>query len=119
MSLPDRNRCRLALISGALALLAVAGCERPSTTEAISQRAPAPAVEAPVPTAPVPAPDPDDAMDGASYEVGIATAAANRKRAHEQCELRPETERDACNAGVEADWDVAKATVDDLRGEQQ
>jgi ABC-type uncharacterized transport system auxiliary subunit len=53
-----------------------------------------------------------------SYEVAIAIAAANRNRALEQCEARPAGARRECRAGVLADWDVAQAALEDLRGDQ-
>lgn len=120
MSIPDSTCRRLALSTGAWVLLALAGCERtPSATEAESRNPPPRAVETPVPTAPATVPDANEVPAGASYEVTIATGAANRKQALEECNSRPEPEREDCIAQVEADWEVTKAAVEDLRGEQQ
>ena len=83
------------------ALLSLAGCDESATP-------------APVP-AEVAAPPPQ-AM---SYEVAIAIAAADRNRAIRECGTRPEPERETCITVARANWDIAKAAVDDLRGDQQ
>ncbi len=56
--------------------------------------------------------------DTMSYEVSIAIAAANRKRALRDCEERAPDERRGCRDEIEADWDIAKAALADLRGDQ-
>lgn len=56
--------------------------------------------------------------DTMSYEVSIAIAAANRKRALRDCEERASDERPRCRSEVESDWDIAKAALADLRGDQ-
>jgi hypothetical protein len=53
-----------------------------------------------------------------SYEVAIAIAAANRNRALEQCAALPAAGRSRCRAEVQSDWDVARAALEDLRGDQ-
>lgn len=120
MPAADRICRRLACVIG-VGLLALAGCERSPAVPQATDRATVPpsADEAPVYTAPAKPVDPDEAWTGASYEVGIASAAANRKQALKACETRPAAEREDCVAQAEADWETAKSTVDDLRGEQQ
>ena len=54
-----------------------------------------------------------------SYEVAIAIAAANRKKAEADCETRPAKEREACMTEVETDWSTTRTALDDLRGETQ
>lgn len=54
-----------------------------------------------------------------SYEVAIATVAANRNRALHDCEARPVEERAACIAVAMANWEAERAGVDDLRGETE
>lgn len=58
------------------------------------------------------------ASDTMSYEVSIAIAAANRKRALRDCEDRAPDERGQCRSEIESDWDIAKAALADLRGDQ-
>ena len=54
-----------------------------------------------------------------SYEVAIAIAAANRKKAEADCDTRPTEEREACMTDVETDWSTTRSALEDLRGEQQ
>jgi hypothetical protein len=116
MSVPEFARCRVAELIGALALLALAGCEGvPAPAEGRHVRN-SPDAAAPVSTSPPAAPDPGNGLVHSSYEVVIASAAANRKKAMAECATRPEAERETCLAQLEADWEVAKAAADDLRG---
>lgn len=85
----------------AAALLSLAGCDEAATPAA-----------APAETAAPPA----QAM---SYEVAIAITAADRNRAIRECGARPEPERETCITVARANWDIARAAVDDLRGDQQ
>jgi len=102
---------KLALMA---AVLILAACdETPRSTEAGSLPLPAAAVS----TASTPV-STDDAFDTTSYEVGIAVAAANRNRALEQCGARPAAERKNCRTEVQSRWEVAKAALEDLRGDQ-
>jgi hypothetical protein len=57
--------------------------------------------------------------DMTSYEVAIAIAAANRKKAESDCDTRPTQEREACMTEVETDWSTTRSALEDLRGEQQ
>ncbi len=73
-------------------------------------------------TAAVIAPTPATAAvvpDMTSYEVAIAIAAANRKRAETACDTLPEANREKCHSGITADWEVTQTALEDLRGEQQ
>jgi hypothetical protein len=54
-----------------------------------------------------------------SYEVAIAIAAANRRKAETACDTRPAAEREACLAAIAAEWNTTRTALDDLRGEQQ
>lgn len=57
--------------------------------------------------------------DMTSYEVAIAIAAANRKKAEADCDTRPTEERQSCLTLVETDWTTTRSALEDLRGEQQ
>jgi hypothetical protein len=54
-----------------------------------------------------------------SYEVAIAIAAANRRKAEAACDPQPAAEREACLAAIAAEWNTTRTALDDLRGEQQ
>lgn len=95
----DRPAGRPVRSAIAAALLSLAGCngtEAPARAEA--RTAPAQAM---------------------SYEVAIAIATADRNRAVEECGVRPEPERATCVTVARANWDAARAALDDLRGDQQ
>lgn len=62
-------------------------------------------------------PAPAEAPAEMSYEVAIAIAAANRNRALEGCEAWPPADRHRCRLEVLADWEVARAGLEDLRGD--
>jgi len=53
-----------------------------------------------------------------SYEVAIAIAAANRRKAEADCESRPPEERDICLTAIAGEWDTTRTALEDLRGEQ-
>lgn len=57
--------------------------------------------------------------DMTSYEVAIAIAAANRRKAEAACDSRPPAQRESCLAEVTAEWNTTRTALDDLRGEQQ
>jgi hypothetical protein len=57
--------------------------------------------------------------DTPSYEIAIATAAANRNHARAECEKRTTVERVTCLAEVEKQWEAARAALDPSRGQQQ
>lgn len=95
---PAGRPVRLAI---AAALLSLGGCEEAATP------------------APVLAETGAGAPQAMSYEVAIAIAAADRNRAIRECGARPEPERETCITVARANWDIAKAAVDDLRRDQQ
>lgn len=57
--------------------------------------------------------------DMTSYEVAIAIAAANRKKAEADCDTRPTSQRNDCMTEVETDWSTTRSALEDLRGETQ
>ncbi len=100
--------------AGALAALLLLGaCERAPEANMVAQAKDSlpPAIIAPAEVA--------DAAEPPSYEVGIATAAAERNRAKEKCDGMPEAERATCEAAADAAYETAGAELDDLRGNQQ
>ena len=54
-----------------------------------------------------------------SYEVAIAIAAANRRKAEADCDTRPIADRETCRTAVATEWDTTRTALEDLRGEQQ
>lgn len=105
------ERPSLLIVLAAL-LVALAGCAEPGEPGAgVSE--PASAVNSEIP-----APSETPAPISASYEVAIATAAANRNRALEECEARLDAERPACIEVALANWETERAATNDLRGEQ-
>jgi hypothetical protein len=97
---PVSRRVRAA---GAVAALALSACGSGPAGDQIAQAA---------------RPAPPDGPTRMSYEVAIAIAAANRNRALEQCAALPAAGRSRCRAEVQSDWDVARAALEDLRGDQ-
>lgn len=53
-----------------------------------------------------------------SYEVAIAIAAANRRKAEAACDAQSPAERESCLASIAAEWNTTRTALDDLRGEQ-
>jgi hypothetical protein len=96
----DRPAGRSVRIAIAAALLALSGCGESAP--------PAPALAEPAAAI----------AETMSYEVAIAIAAADRNRAIRDCGARPELERRTCITVAHANWEIAKAAVDDLRGDQ-
>ena len=87
------------------------------------ERAPAVAVstkdDRSLPPAIIPGVEDADPAARPSYEVGIATAAADRNNAKEKCAAMPDVERVTCEAAADAAFLTAEADLDDLRGNQQ
>lgn len=75
--------------------------------------------KASLPPAIVPPTDEPNAAEPPSYEVGIATAAAEHNRAKEQCAEKSERLQALCDAEAAAAFVDAKADLEDLRGNQQ
>ncbi len=63
-------------------------------------------------------PSPPPAPETTSYEVAIAIAAANRNRALEHCDSLAGSGRRRCRAEVQSDWEIARAALEDLRGDR-
>jgi hypothetical protein len=60
-----------------------------------------------------------DPSERPSYEVGIASAAADRNRAREKCAEKSERLKAMCEAEVDAQFASAEDELQDLRGNQQ
>jgi hypothetical protein len=104
------NGCLLVL----LVLLAACGREA-------AEEAPTTAAREPIAVAP-PIVTPDEAVDRAqppSYEVGIASAAADRNNALARCAKQPEAVRTQCEQEANAAFAEADQSLQDLRGNQQ
>ena len=104
-----------------VALLITIGCDREPPTPISDEPPTVPADDLPSGVVPArTAPKSGDAVpDMTSYEVAIAIAAANRKKAEADCDTRPTEEREACMTGVETDWSTTRSALEDLRGETQ
>ena len=117
---PFVTAARFASIAIATLILTL-GCDREPPTVPADEPPTAPADDLPssvVPAKTIVATG-DAVPDMTSYEVAIAVAAANRKKAEADCDTRPTEEREACMTEVEADWTTTRSALDDLRGESQ
>lgn len=54
-----------------------------------------------------------------SYEVAIASAAADENQAMEACDERPKAERNSCRQRARAEWEKAAAEARNIRGRTQ
>ena len=103
------------------ALIITLGCDREPPSVPADEPPTVPADD--LPSAVVPAKTKtaagDAVPDMTSYEVAIAIAAANRKKAEADCDTRPTDEREACMGEVESDWTTTRSALEDLRGETQ
>lgn len=54
-----------------------------------------------------------------SYEVKIATAAANYRAESAGCAEKPQAEQKACRQAVEESWEYAKVESSAMRGDRQ
>ena len=88
-------------------------CGRQAEVTAVEQPKPA------LPPAIIPPSEAEEPAGPPSYEVGIATAAADRNRAKEQCAEKSERLRAICEAEADAAFTSAEAELEDLRGNQQ
>lgn len=107
--------------SAALAALILAACDREPLEPVKDEPPTVPADDVPATVVP---PSPSTASGGAvpemtSYEVAIAIAAANRKKAEADCETRPTAEKATCLTEVATEWDTTRTALEDLRGERQ
>lgn len=105
----------------ASALLVLAACGREAPPPASADATPeAPRADA-LPVAPAIV-SPDESADPAakpSYEVAIASAAADHNNAKRRCETQPESVRTQCEQEANAAFGEAKQDLEDLRGNQQ
>jgi hypothetical protein len=67
----------------------------------------------------VPPADTSDANEAPSYEVAIATAAAERNRAKKKCAELQEIERTSCESEADSAFATASSDLESLRGNQQ
>jgi len=109
---------RLAWAGGLAALLLFGACAKEPDDRA-KARAPAEQTTSALPPAIIPPSDASDTPSPPSFEVGIATAAANRNRAKEKCAEKSERVRAMCEADADAAFASAQAGIEDLRGNQQ
>lgn len=97
---------------GLAALLLLSACEK-APVAGISGKD-----EKSLPPAIIPPSEVADPADRPSYEVGIATAAADRNHAKKKCAEKSERLRAMCDAEADAAFASAEADLDDLRGNQ-
>jgi hypothetical protein len=105
----------------AAALLVLAACGREAPPPAAADATPGapPADSLPVVPAIV---SPDETVDPAarpSYEVAIASAAAEHNNAKRRCETQPEAVRTQCEQEANAAFGESKQDLEGLRGNQQ
>ena len=100
------------------ALLLLAACGRAPAEQAAAN---AGAAEAASPLAPaIVAPEESPTPTGPpSYEVAIATAAADHNKALSRCDSQPEVVRTQCEQEANAAFTEAQEQLQDLRGNQQ
>ena len=106
------TRMRLLQAGSLGALLLLGACGRDSEVAQVAKEDPAmpPAIIAPSEGSDLPSPP--------SYEVGIASAAADRNLALDKCAERSERLRALCEAEANAAFAQAEADLADLRGNQ-
>jgi hypothetical protein len=95
-------------------LLALAACGSPTAPPAASVAPPTDQGIAP------PIVSPEEIVDPAeppSYEVGIASAAADRNRALERCAGQPEAVRTTCEQEANAAFADVEKNLENLRGD--
>lgn len=105
-----RNGCLLALLT---LILACAREDRagPAPEAEFSAESIAPAIIAPGESA--------DPAQPPSYEVSIASAAADYNKALERCAKQPEAVRTQCEQEANASFDKAQTDLEPLRGNQE
>jgi hypothetical protein len=105
-------------LAPALAVLALAtACAPPAEESATTEATQAGSAE----IAPPISPPVEGANPGLppSYEVAIAAAAANRNREKARCATQPEAVRATCEQEANAAFAEVRASLEDLRGNQQ
>jgi hypothetical protein len=108
-------------LSAAATLLALAACagEAPPPAAAHATPAAPPADSLPVAPAIVSRDEVAEPTARPSYEVAIASAAAEHNNAKRRCETQPEAVRTQCEQEANAAFGEAKQDLEDLRGNQQ
>jgi hypothetical protein len=94
------------------AMMLLCACGRAPEADAVEQAKPA------LPPAIIPPAEVADPAEPPSYEVGIATAAADRNRAKQKCAEKSERLRAICEAEADAAFTSAQSGLEDLRGNQ-
>ncbi len=100
-------------------ILLSAGCDNPGAQQTAQPRQAVEDPRPPLPPAIVPPQEGADPAEPPSYEVAIATAAADRKHAKEKCAEKSASERKACEADADAAYQAAESTLEVLRGNQE
>jgi hypothetical protein len=95
-------------------LLCACGGKSPEIAAEASAEAPLP----PVAPAIVPPQEIADPTQPPSYEVAIASAAADHNAAKERCARQPEAMRARCEQEANAAFTETRSDLDDLRGNQ-
>ena len=104
---------RLILITALLALGACAKTGEPAATDAATDNLP------PIAPAIIPPDEVANPTEPPSYEVGIASAAAERNKALERCATQPEAVRTQCEQEANAAFSESEAKLQDLRGNKE
>jgi uncharacterized lipoprotein len=99
-------------------LLLLAACGRPPNPPQPAS-ADSEDVAAPIAPAMIPPEEFADPKEPPSYEVAIATAAADRNKAIERCHAQPQAVRTQCEQEANAAFGDAQKQLEDLRGNQQ
>ena len=109
------------IAGAALLALLLTGCDREPLEPVKDEPPTVPADDTPSTVVPPssPATTAGRVPDMTSYEVAIAIAAANRRKAEAGCESLPSSRRENCLTGVATEWDTTRTALEDLRGEQQ
>ena len=103
------------------ALLILAGCGGDPSPPVAAKEPPTtpPADSMPVAPAIISPADVAGSNDTPSYEVAIATAAAEHNAAKRRCATQPEAVRTQCEQEANAAFGDAEQDLEDLRGNQQ
>ena len=104
---------KLILISALLALGACARSADPDAADAASNNLP------PIAPAIIPPDEVANPTEPPSYEVSIASAAAQRNKALERCATQPEAVRTQCEQEANAAFSESESKLQDLRGNKE
>jgi hypothetical protein len=106
---------------------ALGGCAQKTDVAATGEAAPPPAASVsaegseahPVAPAIIPPDEAAEPTEPPSYEVAIASAAADRNNALERCAQQPQAVRTQCEQEANAAFADSQAKLQDLRGNQE